>query len=362
MARIAEIKLYGEITDWNLNNAQAIALQIARAAETADEIHLHIHSYGGSVVEGNVIYNAIKNCRIPVDAYVDGVAASMAAILLPAARNVCMCENAFIIIHAPGGGCPGRGTADEHVKSAKALREMERIFVKALTDRTGKQEAEVKKWLVGDNWFSAQQAVAEGLADTIVSPVAKEVKALTDTEIKTITVENVYGLYAAKMNDNSKQANKNEMDKGALIKRLGLTGVTSESTDAEVEAAISAILNAEKTGREAAENKLKEQNKASVTALLDTVKGRITREQQAQYEQIGDKLGIAALEAVIAQIRQVPNFTSLIDNANAGTGSTARASWNFDEWQKNDPAGLEALAKGNKEAFDALYKAKFGIK
>lgn len=362
MARIAEIKLYGDIADWNLNNAQAIASQIEKAAEAADEIHLHIHSHGGSVVEGNVIYNAIKNCKIPVDAYVDGMAASMAAILLPAARKVYMCENAFIIIHAPAGGCPGRGTADEHIKSAKALKEMERIFVKALTDRTRKPEAEIRKWLVGDNWFSAAQALAEGLSDGVVSPVAKHIKTLTDTEIKATSVENIYGLYSAKMHDNLKQCKKNEMDKGQLIKNLGLAGVTAESADAEVEAAIAAILNTEKTGREAAENKLKEQNKARVTALLDTIKGRLTKDQQAQCETIGETLGVAALETIIAPLRQAQSFTTMIDSANAGSGNTQRANWNFDEWQKNDPAGLEAMATGNKEAFDALYKAKFGRK
>ena len=40
----------------------------------------------------------------------------------------------------------------------------------------------------------------------------------------------------------------------------------------------------------------------------------------------------------------------------------ARKEWNWDKWQKEDSAGIEALASGDeneKKAFAALYKAKF---
>lgn len=363
MTRITTIKLYGNIFEWNLNNAQMMALQIDKAADTADEIQLRIHCYGGSVIEGGMIYNAIKNSRIPVDIYVDGVAASMAAILLPAARKVYMSENAFLMIHGPAGGTDGRGTADEHLKTAKALKEMEKTFIKALVSRTGKTETEVKKWMQGDNWFSAAQALDEKLIDAITDPVAKEVKTLSNVEIQTAKVEDVYSLYTA-MLDNPKtdhQKTKNEMDKEKLIASLGLTGVTAASTDEEVQAVITAKLNAEKTAKEAAENALKEQNKTQVTALLDSVKDKLTKEQRAQYEAIGENMGLAALQTIITPLSGVKSFTAAINDAASTPGnSTSRTAWNFEEWQKNDPRGLEKMAATDPESFNAIYKAAFG--
>lgn len=364
MKKTKAIKLYGNIFEWNFNNAQMLALQIEKAAEDSDEIQLRIHCYGGSVIEGSMIYNAIKNSRIPVDMYVDGVAASMAAILLPAARKVYMSENAFIMVHAPAAGTDGRGTAAEHLKAAKTLNEMEKTFIKALTSRTGKTETEVKKWMQGDNWFSASQALAEKLIDAVVDPVAKEVKTLSDTDIQTAKVEDVYGLYTAFFNQKTEnQKTKNEMDKEKLIKDLGLSGVTAESSDDEIQSAIRTKLNTEKTARETAENALKAQTKAQATALLDSVKNKLTKEQFAQYEAVAESMGIAVLESVIAPLRSsTASFTDMINGTGVAAASLSpqRAAWSWDDWQKNDPRGLEKMEKNDTEGFNALYKAAFG--
>ena len=363
MERFTTIKLYGNIFEWSINNAQILSAQIDKAAEVSDEIRLRVHCYGGSVIEGGMIYNAIKNSRVPVDIYVDGVAASMAAILLPAARKVYMAENAFLMLHAPASCTDGRGTAEEHLKSAKALREMEKNFITALCSRTSKNETEVKKWMQGDNWFSARQALEEKLIDEIIDSVAKEVKNLSGQEVQSAKIEDVYGMYTACFDNTDKTTNKNNMDKSKLITSLGLTGVTAESTDEAIQTAIEAKLSAERTAKESAENKLKEQAKAQVTALLDSVKDKLTKEQRDQYEAIGTNMGIATLESIIAPLRSATaSFTSMIANAAQGNRSaqTNRESWNMEEWQKNDPKGLEKMAREDYDSFNALYKMAFG--
>ena len=363
MKRISTIRLYGNIFEWNLNNAQMMARQIEEAADASDEICLRVHCYGGSVIEGNMIFNAIRNSKIPVNIYIDGIAASMAAILTAAAHRVYMSENAFLMIHAPAGGTGGRGTAAEDIQTAKALSEMEKNFIKALVAKTGKPENEVKKWMTGDNWFSAREALEEGLIDEITDPVAKDVRPLTDVEIRTTTVENIYGLYTAFLN-NSETKNKQQMDKAKLIKAFGLTGVTADSTDDEVQAAIQAKLDKEKADKEAAERLLKEHMKAQVNAMLDTVKGKLTREQREQYEAIGENMGIAALETIIAPLRTPSaSFNSMIATAgrNPETQAMDRAGWDWNMWQEKDPRGLERMAKEDPEGFNALYKSAFGV-
>lgn len=363
MAKVS-IKLYGDIFDWSSNSAQAMVARIAEAARTADEIELHVHCYGGSVIEGNMIYNAIAGSDIPIDAYIDGVAASMAPIVLMAARKIYMSENAFMMLHAPAGGYCGRGTATEHIKAAKALTAMEKQFIKALTTRTGKTEEQVKEWMSGDNWFSAEQALSEGLIDGIVDPIAGNVKQLTSVELQSSNVESIYSLYTASLSQIQNQnQTTNQMDKATLIAQLGLTGVTAASTDEQVQAAITAKFAAEQLARQNAEKKLTEHQAAEITAVLDTVKDKITVDQRAQLQAIGEKVGIAALKTAIEPYRTAKPFSAIIGgDGGSRSQSTLSASWNFAEWQKNDPAGLEKLAKEDPETFNALYGAAFSKK
>ena len=309
-----------------------------------------------------MIYNAIKNSPVPVDCYVDGLAASMAAIVLTAADKAYMAENAFLLFHAPASATNGRGTAEEHLQAANALAEMEKLFVKTLVSRTGKPEEQVKKWLQGDNWFSAEQALKEGLIDGITNPVARNIHTLTPAEAKASTPREVYDIYSAYLTNN--QNDKNDMNKKEVIEAYTLAGVTENSTEAEIIAAMEKKLKDEQTARKTAEDRLKEQQAAAITAALDEVKGRITPEQRAQYQAIGEKVGIEALRVALQPYRQKPTITDMLHGAVSAGGSGSvrpdKNNWTFDDWQAKDPRGLEALAQVDYEAFNALYNAKYG--
>lgn len=362
MAKKVKLKLYGDITEWGINNAEGFIRNLQDANRGAERIALHVHSYGGSVLEGNMLYNAIKNNPVPVDCHIDGIAASMAAIVLTAADKVYMAENAFLMLHAPAGGTTGRGTAEEHVKVANLLSEIEKTFVKALASRTGKDEEYVKKWLSGENWLSASQALEEGLIDGITTPVAKDVKTLSVAEAKGLTASGVYSAFNAYLINN--QTNKNEMNKKEIIEKFGLTGVTEASSEAEILSALEAKFRTERETREKAERDLKAHNDAAIGALLDEVKGRITAEQATQYKLIAEKAGIPALQAALQPYRQRASITAMLGNTGNPGGTSpeaARASWAFDEWMEKDSAGLEALAKTDYETFNALYRGKFGV-
>lgn len=197
MSKIYAIYLYGDISLWSESSARNIVAQVAEAERTSDEIVLHMHSYGGSVIEGNMIINALRGCRIPVTAYVDGIAASMAAMLLTAAGKVYMSENALLMLHAPAAYyTAGRGTAEEHAKVAEMLRSMEQLFIKALVTRTGQSEKAVKAWMNGDNWFSAKQALDEGLIDGIVDAIAPAQTTPTPQQAGASTIEQVYAMFS----------------------------------------------------------------------------------------------------------------------------------------------------------------------
>jgi ATP-dependent Clp endopeptidase proteolytic subunit ClpP len=257
-----KIYLYGEITSYNENSAKAFLERFNAAQASGETVDLHVHCVGGEVIEGNMIYNAVKNARVDVNIYVDGLAASMGSVILMAGKKVYMSENAFVMTHAPGGAV--RGTAEDMTKYAKLLRSIEQQFVKVYMARTGKSEKEVKGWLAGNNWFSAGEALALGIADGIVDKVTDSVEANLDT--KNIDMDTMYGHYAALLTTNK----NNSMNKTELIARFGLSGLNEKSSDEEVMNAVQAKVLAAEARAAMLESEKKEAEKKAVEAVVDT--------------------------------------------------------------------------------------------
>lgn len=333
-------------------------------------IDVHWHCNGGSVFDGNLMYNAILNAKSICDAHVDGIAASMAAVLLMAFRKVYMVENGFLMIHAPSGYT--RGDASQHEASAKLLRSIEKNFIKKLISRTGKTEADVKKWLVGDNWFDAEQALEAKLIDEIVDPVIKS----QQVEDPTNNLDNTFSSFAALMvavGDTDINDNKNPLEmKNEVIAKFGLAGVNAQSSDTAViqaledhfknkTAALETTLEAKTAQVTSLETAITSQREAKIKAILDVAESekKITAVQRATYENIGKTSGIDALETVISGLGGRTPINSILKNTGNATGITAREGWDWDRYQKEQPRELEAMAEKDPQTFGALYEAKF---
>ena len=70
-------------------------------------INLYINSPGGSVDDGITIYNALQRHPATVHATVDGLAASIASVILQAADTRTMGVGATVMVHEPHGLCVG---------------------------------------------------------------------------------------------------------------------------------------------------------------------------------------------------------------------------------------------------------------
>ena len=80
-AREADVFLYDQIGESFFSDGVG-AKQFAKdlAALDVDHIHLRINSPGGSVFEGQAIYNAIQRHPARVTSHIDGLAASIASV------------------------------------------------------------------------------------------------------------------------------------------------------------------------------------------------------------------------------------------------------------------------------------------
>lgn len=164
----AEIFIYGNIGDrWNEDGVIASDLVREISALDVKAIDLRINSYGGSVPDGLAIYNALKRHSATVAVHVDGVAISCASYIAMAGDTITMAKNAQMMIHAPwtyagGNAAELRQTADGLDRYAKAM-------ASAYADKSGKTYEQALAILTDgkDHWFLADEAVAEGFADTV---------------------------------------------------------------------------------------------------------------------------------------------------------------------------------------------------
>lgn len=133
------------------------------------DIHLYINSPGGMVTAGMAIYDTMQYIKCDVSTICIGLAASMGAFLLAggAKGKRFALPNAEIMIHQPSGGARGQATdikivADNIIKTKKKLNEI-------LAANTGKPLEQVEIDTERDNYMSAEEALAYGLIDGVIT-------------------------------------------------------------------------------------------------------------------------------------------------------------------------------------------------
>jgi len=366
------ITAYGVI--WDGNGMEFVSL-FSQLEGKYSQITVKMHSYGGSVFDGNLIYNTIQNSKKDVDLIIIGIAASMAAIISQSRKDKKpkMVRNGFMMIHAPSGST--NGNALDHENNAKVLRSIETNLIQLLSSSLKKPKNYVAKWMIGDNWFDAEEALKEGLISEIIEAESDTINASYNPQ--ELGAEGMYYQFTALLNpENSQQINLDHNMKKPLIEALCLQGVTAESSDTAVIDAVRAHYEGRITKAEndlkianekatTAETALANIGKTAITAALDQAKkeGKITAANQATYEAIGNASGIEALNTVLAAIPARQTITGQIPNGGGNSFNApiaaGREAWDWDKWQKEDPKGFEALSKNDPEAWNALYNAKY---
>ncbi|MDO9010162.1 MAG: phage major capsid protein [Deltaproteobacteria bacterium] len=169
----AEIFIYGDIGEsWWDETVSASNFVGEINALDVDEITIRLNSYGGSVVDGIAIYNAIKRHRASVTVCVDGVALSIASLIAMAGNTVEMAENATMMIHAPWGMVVGNSA--ELREEADVLDKFASAMATSYANKTGMDTAAVMALLTDgkDHWYTAAEAMEAGFCDQITPALA----------------------------------------------------------------------------------------------------------------------------------------------------------------------------------------------
>lgn len=144
-------------------------LLFLEAEDPDKDIHLYINSPGGSVTAGMAIYDTMQYIKCDVSTICIGMAASMGAFLLAGgAKGKRMAlPNAEIMIHQPLGGAQGQATEIE-IAARHILKTKEKLN-RILAENCGRDYEEIAADTERDNWKTAEEAVAYGLIDSVVT-------------------------------------------------------------------------------------------------------------------------------------------------------------------------------------------------
>lgn len=178
----------------------------------ANTIHMRINSPGGSVFAARAIEQALRDHPARVVAHIDGLAASAATFIAMAADEVVMGRGSLFMIHK--AWTLAYGNADDLMASAALLEKIDGTLVSTYADRTKQDAQTVADWMAAETWFTADEAVAAGFADS-VSADAPKAQAWN------------LSAYANAPKPQPQQTAHPAIDAGAYLRRLAVASMTA---------------------------------------------------------------------------------------------------------------------------------------
>jgi len=158
--------LSGEINDAVASSIVA-QLLFLEAQDPDKDIYFYINSPGGVITSGFSIYDTMNYIKPDIVTICIGQAASMGAFLLASGTDGkrYALPNARVMIHQPLGGAQGQAT-DILIQAEEINKD---TLNKILADKTGKKPKQIEKDTERDNFMSAEEAVAYGLIDQVLT-------------------------------------------------------------------------------------------------------------------------------------------------------------------------------------------------
>lgn len=348
-AREATIRLYGSIggkVDGDLFAQELASLD----GLGLDIIHLRLNTPGGDVFQGMSIISAMLSMNTPVYTHVDGVVASMGALIAVKGDRVYMMDFAKLMIH--DAFFSGVEESELTPKQRKMLSKIIDMTREVLTVR-GMDEERIAKLMKAETWFSAEEAKEAGLCDEIVASSRK---------FQGYTPEQIVAAIDAEYHKSHKIKTMEEIKLTAeALVALGITGEANEQAVSAAVVSLQAKYDTEKKRADDLQGKLDAQATAAAEALVaDAVKaGKITADRKDSFLELAKKdytLAKSTLDAI--PVRK--SIADEVKGIKAGSDviPADRAGWTRLKWLKEDPKGLAKIESEHPEAFKAICEIR----
>jgi ATP-dependent Clp protease, protease subunit len=163
-----------QIDDASANDvmAQLITLE---SIDPDRDILMYINSPGGSMTSMMAIYDTMQYIQPEIQTFCLGQAASAAAVLLAAGttgKRMAL-PNSRILIHQPAVESGYGQSSDLEIQAREILR-MRTAMEQIIARHTGKDEAQVRRDVERDKFFTAEEAKEYGLVDEVLTTIKRK--------------------------------------------------------------------------------------------------------------------------------------------------------------------------------------------
>lgn len=345
----ATILLYGDVGDGEKVDSGRVVSELLALSSTYQHIAVRINSRGGDVFEGMAIYNALRQADGDVKIYVDGLAASIAAVIALCGKPLYMSPYAKLMLHNVSGGT--YGNAEELRQVASQMETLQGNLAEMIAKRCGMTADEVKTTYMdgSDHWIDAEDAVEMGLADGLFD--------IDEPSTVPQTTDEIYNYF----NNRLYEPIKNE-DMALIDDIQAIPSFKDKSDSSAVVAHIRELENkavkADALEKANAQYKaqLAELKKKETEAVVDKAiaGGKISKEQKTVFMSLmeSDREHTEELLKSITATRM--RAADVFQDKSGGFAGKS--------WDELDKAGkLGELKAQDMAAFKNLYKEKFGV-
>ena len=358
----AEIYLYGNIGRyWRVDTEIIIQKLEQLRGEGLQKITFYVNSNGGEVPQGLLLFNYLNRNSFQVTFIVDGIAASMAALLLfvPGA-TIKIARYAKLMLHSVQGIAVG--TVSEIRGYADNMEDWQNDLVDIIAKRTGISVAKVKgKWFdEKDHWINANDAKNMKLVDEVIDGKSGIKPAQNTSNVLDVMQYYESQLFNLITNiDNMKLTNE-------FAQVLNLTGQPSEESILEAVRNMTKSLSDAQTESQKKDDEItdlkkqiEDNDKAKIKALVDQAinEKKIGEDMRDTYTRLAT-LDYDGTKTVLDAMRGVVKVKNQL--ATEEEEDDTHKGWNFVDFQKKDPAALAAMKENNPDQYKALYKKQFG--
>lgn len=350
----AAIRITGYIHPWGKNNDEDYSRYLQELEDNGiTEIDLYVNSGGGYVFVANEIANANRRFKGTVHGLGGALVASAATTILLSTNKLTRkgTGNMQMMIHRPMTLV--EGNEDQLQSDLNLLQNLQKTFLKDYAENSTLSEEEINTKWKSDWWMTASEAKGYGFIAGIAGtdePEPEEVSAIMSSyEVLPTAVANVV---------NNLTPDKNQPIMKDVQAALGLG---ANATEAEVLAGIKAL----KDRNAELQMKLNDQDKAAKQTKAEALVDKAIADKRIQAS-ARDKWVRNALsdygntEELINGLPPMTKLTDSIQPENTGAAQDGSEKWDYEQWQKNDRAGLIAMIDKEPDRFKKLFKAHYG--
>lgn len=360
--KVAEVYMYGVIGAGLDIDTNVIVAQIEQMRRQGiRDFKFFVNSEGGEVVQGCALFNYLDRTDIDVEWVIDGLAASMMAMLITNPRHrVTAARYAKLMYHRVQGSVYGNSA--EVRSMAEMIDKFETSLIEMMACRMGKPVDEVRQEFFSDgldHWLTAEEAKKRGLVDSIIKGhnIAEPA-----ADIKSARA--VFDFYNKQLLNIIKP---NTMDRAKIASLLNKQEKDIE-TDEALEGAVKAVvddnatlrneLKAEREKTASLEGQVKTMNEAKVKQLVDNAIAakKIGEDERDTYIKLATN-DFDMAEKILGKMQGV---TRVVDQLQKPAVNEAEKGWTFDDYHKHGK--LENLKKDNPQRYSELFEAKYGHK